>query len=238
MDSVSVPLWLAFGAGLLSFISPCVLPLVPTYVSYLTGASISELNADENGIVKARLWWNALAFIAGFSAIFIAFGLSASALGQLLATHQVLLRRVSGVIIIIFGLHLTGLIKLKWLMREKRFHYIPGQSKPSNSLLMGMAFSAGWTPCIGPTLGSILLLASNSASTWQGGYLLAVYSAGLALPFLAVTLAVRPAVNFLTRRANLMPLFSVINGILMIIVGVMVFNNYFSRLSSFFNFNI
>jgi len=238
VDSVSVPLWLAFGAGLLSFISPCVLPLVPTYVSYLTGASISELNADENGIVKARLWWNALAFIAGFSAIFIAFGLSASALGQLLATHQVLLRRVSGVIIIIFGLHLTGLIKLKWLMREKRFHYIPGQSKPSNSLLMGMAFSAGWTPCIGPTLGSILLLASNSASTWQGGYLLAVYSAGLALPFLAVTLAVRPAVNFLTRRANLMPLFSVINGILMIIVGVMVFNNYFSRLSSFFNFNI
>ncbi len=236
MDSVS--LWLAFGAGLLSFISPCVLPLVPTYLSYLTGTSLSEQSAERGAVVRARLWCNALAFIVGFSAIFIAFGLSASALGQLLASHQVLLRRVSGVIIIIFGLHLTGLLKVGWLMRERRFHYTPGESNPSNSLLMGMAFSAGWTPCIGPTLGSILLLASNSATTWQGGYLLAVYSAGLAVPFLAVTLAVRPAVNFLRRRANLLPLFSVLNGVLMIIVGVMVYNNYFSRLSSFFNFNI
>jgi len=236
VDSVS--LWLAFGAGLLSFISPCVLPLVPTYLSYLTGTSLSEQSAERGAVVRARLWCNALAFIVGFSAIFIAFGLSASALGQLLASHQVLLRRVSGVIIIIFGLHLTGLLKVGWLMRERRFHYTPGESNPSNSLLMGMAFSAGWTPCIGPTLGSILLLASNSATTWQGGYLLAVYSAGLAVPFLAVTLAVRPAVNFLRRRANLLPLFSVLNGVLMIIVGVMVYNNYFSRLSSFFNFNI
>lgn len=234
----SVSLLLALGAGLLSFLSPCVLPLVPTYLSYLAGASLADLGDSDNLEFKRRLWGNALAFVAGFSLVFIFLGLSASALGQLLLTHKGLLRQVSGVLIILFGLHLTGLLRWSWLQRERRVHFIPRQATPLNSVLMGMAFSAGWTPCIGPTLGSILMLSSNSATIWQGGALLAVYSAGLAIPFLTVTMAVKPAVRLLRRWSRWIPVITVLSGVLMVIIGVMVYTNYFVRLSGLFYWGI
>ncbi|KKM11443.1 hypothetical protein SY88_08460 [Clostridiales bacterium PH28_bin88] len=238
LDNPQVSLGLAFVAGLVSFVSPCVLPLIPTYLSYLTGVSVRELTIRQAPALRARVWWNALAFIGGFSLVFIAFGLSVSTLGQLLAQHQALLRRASGALIVLFGLHMTGLIKIGVLQRERRTGYTPRRAGILNSLLMGMAFSAGWTPCIGPVLGSILLLAGNSGSVWAGGYLLAAYSLGLAVPFLTAALAVEPLMKRLRRYSHLLPLVSVAGGVLMIVVGVMVFTNYFSRLSGLLYFNI
>ena len=238
LEHPQVPLGMAVLAGLVSFLSPCVLPLVPTYLSYLTGVSVQELSGQRSSGLRAAVLKNALAFVGGFAVVFIAFGLSASALGQLLARYQVLLRRVSGAMIILFGLHMTGLIKVGALHREKRAGFAPGKAGISNSLLMGMAFSAGWTPCIGPVLSSILLLASNSAGAWEGGYLLAAYSLGLAIPFLAAALAVGPLAKGLRRWAHLLPLVSVLGGALMVLVGVMVFTGYFSRLSGLLYFNL
>lgn len=238
LEHPPVPLGMAVLAGLVSFLSPCVLPLVPTYLSYLTGVSVRELSGEGLSGMRAAVLKNALAFIGGFAVVFIAFGLSASALGQLLARHQVLLRRVSGAMIILFGLQMTGLIKVGALHREKRVAFAPGKAGVFNSLLMGMAFSAGWTPCIGPVLGSILLLASNSSGAWEGGYLLAAYSLGLAIPFLAAAVAVGPLAKGLRRWSHLLPLVAVLGGALMVVVGVMVFTGYFSRLSGLVYFNL
>lgn len=238
LDNPQVSLGLAFVAGLVSFVSPCVLPLIPTYLSYLTGVSVWEMANRQDPELRARVWRNAFSFIIGFSLVFIAFGLSASTIGQLLTQYQVLLRQASGALIILFGLHMTGLVKVGMLHREKRAGYTPRQAGILNSLLMGMAFSAGWTPCIGPVLGSILLLAGNSNSLWAGGSLLAAYSLGLAIPFLTAVLAVGPLVRGLRRYSHLLPLVSVVAGMLMIVVGVMVFTNYFSRLSGLLYFNI
>ncbi|OAT79407.1 cytochrome c biogenesis CcdA family protein [Desulfotomaculum copahuensis] len=233
MPEMHLSLGMAFLAGLVSFLSPCVLPLIPTYLAYLTGVSAGELTVREAIRSRRAVTINALFFVLGFTLVFVAFGLSASALGKFFIRYQVLLRQISGALLIIFGLHLAGIFQLNWLLREKRVHFVSPAPGLFNSLLMGMAFSAGWTPCTGPVLASILLLAGNSDSLWSGAFLLAVYSLGLGLPFLLAAFSLGWLVQGLRRRAALLNLFTRIGGWLLIIAGILMLTGYFDRLSGY-----
>ena len=228
-----ISLLLAFSAGLLSFLSPCVLPLVPAYITYLTGTSVSELKTG-----RARLYtiYKALGFVLGFSVVFVAMGATISSLGQALASNQVLFRRIGGIVVIIFGFHTTGLIKIKALYYEKRA--VPMESLKSNigSVFVGMAFAAGWTPCVGPILGSILIYAGSMATIRKGIILLIAYSIGLAIPFLITAAAISSLTKFLPKLSKHLPVISVISGILMILLGVAIYTNSLLWLSQYFNF--
>ena len=214
----------AFSAGLLSFVSPCVLPLVPSYISYITGLSVEQLT-DVSERVKFRkaIIVNSLLFIGGFSSVFIAFGASASFLGQILITYQDLIRRIGGVLIIVFGLYLLGILNLKFLKMEQRYQFRNRPAGYLGSFLIGVAFAAGWTPCVGPVLGSILLYASTTDSLFSGVVLLTFYSLGLGLPLFLTALGVdRFLAYFKEVRAYLWGV-STVSGVLLILVGVMIY---------------
>ena len=225
----------AFLAGLLSFVSPCVLPLVPSYVTYLTGLSLSQLtNAGERHLTRKTIILNALLFIAGFSGVFIAFGASASLLGQWLSDYQDLVRRVGGVLIVLFGLYLMGIVKLTVLMRERRFHFHSRPAGYAGSILIGAAFAAGWTPCVGPVLGTVLMYASTTETMMDGVTLLSYYSMGLGLPMLAVALAVdRFLVYFKQARAYLGTI-STGSGMILVVFGIILMANALPFLTTFF----
>lgn len=221
-----VGLAVAFLAGVLSFLSPCVLPLVPSYVSFITGLSLDQL--------EQRRWTavtHALLFILGFTIIFLALGATATGLGRLLNYHQRWLERVGGILIMGFGVYLLGGFHWMPLERERRVQL---QNKPLGylgSVLVGLAFGAGWTPCIGPILGSILLYTSTRASLGQGMVLLLAYSLGLALPFLVAALAVDRFVVWFRRFRRLIPLTTRLAGALLLGVGLLVATGYFSLLA-------
>lgn len=224
----------AFSAGLLSFVSPCVLPLVPSYISYITGLSVEQLtNVSEREKFKKAIVMNSLLFIAGFSAVFIAFGASASFLGQILITYQDYIRRIGGALIVIFGLYLLGILNLNFLKMEHRYQF---RSRPAGylgSFLVGVAFAAGWTPCVGPVLGSILLYASTTDSLLNGVVLLTCYSLGLGLPLFLTALGVdRFLAYFKEVRAYLWGV-STVSGVLLIAVGVMIYANSLTMVTSF-----
>ncbi|HZD03390.1 MAG TPA: cytochrome c biogenesis protein CcdA, partial [Longimicrobiales bacterium] len=184
MDTLGIGFAVAFGAGVLSFLSPCVLPLVPSYVSFVSGLGAEELERG-GAAVRRTVLVHSLLFVAGFSLVFVAFGASATALGQLLRDGQVWITRIGGVLVVLFGLHLLGITPLRFLGRERRFHF---QRRPVGyfgAFAVGVTFGAGWTPCIGPILGGILTMAATRGQVSEGVRLLGVYSAGLALPFLA-----------------------------------------------------
>jgi cytochrome c-type biogenesis protein len=234
MEESSVSFLLAFSAGFLSFLSPCVLPLVPSYLSYITGLSLEEMTS-EDGRKRARAvaMKNALLFIAGFSTIFILFGLSATAAGRFFLTHQKTIQKIGGVLIVFFGLYVMGVIRPGLLMRDVRFHF---QEKPAGllgSFLVGIAFGAGWTPCVGPILGTILFYASSSESIWVGVRLLLVYSAGLGLPFFLSSLGVQTFLDHSKKSARYLPWLSRATGLFLIIIGVMTFTHSLPRLTSF-----
>lgn len=224
---------LAFSAGLLSFLSPCVLPLVPAYITYLTGTSVAELST---GRTKPDTLYKAIGFVAGFSIIFILMGASITFLGRLLTTNQGIIRKIGGIIIMVFGLHMTGLFKIKLFYSEKRL--LPfGEDKGNvSSIFMGMSFAAGWTPCIGPILSSILIYAGSMETLGRGILLLVFYSLGLAVPFLLTALAIGSFTKYFKRLSRHLPLISVVSGILLILMGIMVFTNKLGMLSRFFNF--
>lgn len=231
MNNISI--FLAFSAGLLSFLSPCVLPLIPAYVSYLTGSSIEDLN---NGRAKLITLYKSFGFVLGFSIIFIFMGASITSLGKLLTTHQMIFRKIGGALIIIFGLHTTGIFKINLFYHEKRFlsfDKIQGRFSP---VIMGMAFAAGWTPCIGPILSSILIYASSMETINKGILLLIMYSLGLAVPFILTALAIGNFSRQFKKFSKYLPLVSILSGILMIIMGIIVFTNKMSALSRYFNF--
>ena len=224
----------AFSAGLLSFVSPCVLPLVPSYISYITGLSVEQLtDASERVKFKKAIVLNSLLFIAGFSSVFIAFGASASLLGQVLITYQDHIRRFGGALIVIFGLYLLGILNLNFLKMEHRFQF---RSRPAGylgSFLIGVAFAAGWTPCVGPVLGSILLYASTTDSLLSGVVLLTSYSLGLGLPLFLTALGVdRFLAYFKQARAYLWGV-STVSGVLLVVVGVMIYANSLTMVTSF-----
>jgi cytochrome c-type biogenesis protein len=216
----------AFAAGLLSFLSPCVLPLVPSYVGFLTGMTLPEVTGRRRVALT-----HALLFVGGFSLIFILLGASATALGRALNFYQVWLQRVGGVLIILFGLVCLGVFNLRLFSQERRFHL---ERKPVGylgSLLVGMAFAAGWTPCIGPVLGAILGLAATSADVSRGVGLLAVYSAGLALPFLIAAVAVDSFLDWFQRFRRFLPWVMRISGVMLVFVGILLLTGEFTRLA-------
>ncbi len=219
----SVSYLVAFGAGLASFLSPCVLPLIPVYVSYLSGSSLEDLSRPGRNQGLGRVRLNALSFVLGFSVVFVALGLSASTIGQLLLRHQVLVRKLSAVLVVLFGLQMSGLLKIGLLEREKRLEYRAGQASAGSSFLTGMAFSLGWTPCVGPILSSILLVAGTGPTVWYGVRLLAVYSAGLAVPFLLTALFLGWSLRRLPKLHAYLPAIAVVGGILMIAFGILLY---------------
>lgn len=216
----------AFTAGLLSFLSPCVLPLVPSYVGFITGMTLPEVTGR-----RRAAFTHALLFVAGFSLVFVLLGASATALGRALNHYQVWLQRLGGVLIILFGLLCLGVFKVGLLTQERRLHL---EHKPVGylgSALVGMAFAAGWTPCIGPVLGAILGLAATSGDVTRGVQLLAVYSAGLALPFLIAAVAVESFLDWFQRFRRFLPWVMRISGIVLIVVGVLLVTGEFTRLA-------
>lgn len=229
-----ISLLAAFSAGLLSFVSPCVLPLVPSYISYITGLSVEQLtDASERNKFKSAIILNALLFIGGFSSVFIAFGASASFLGQILITYQDHIRRIGGVMIIVFGLYLLGILNLNFLKVEHRYQFRNRPAGYLGSFLIGVAFAAGWTPCVGPVLGTILLYASTTDSLWNGVVLLACYSLGLGLPLFLTALGVdRFLAYFKEVRAYLWGV-STVSGVLLIVVGIMIYANSLTMITSF-----
>lgn len=224
---------LAFSAGLLSFLSPCVLPLVPAYIGYLTGTSAYEVSRSH---MKFKAIYKSFGFIIGFSIIFILMGASITTLGKLFTVNQSILRKIGGLLIILFGLHTTGIFKIKLFYYEKRPFSLNRISGNFSSVFMGMAFATGWTPCIGPILSSILIYAANMGTVNKGILLLIVYSLGLAVPFILTAIAVDTLTEYIRKFSKYMPLVSALSGILMIAMGLIVFFNKFTVLSGYFNF--
>ncbi len=214
---------LAFTAGILSFLSPCVLPLVPSYLAYVGGSGAAK---------RSILLRNAALFVVGFSSIFIALGASASALGSLLRSQREALTIGGGVLVIVFGLVLLGVIRLPVLMRDTRLQARHDASTPVGAVLLGMAFAAGWTPCIGPVLGGILTLAGASGTLLEGVTMLAVYSAGLAVPFLLAALALDPFLRVSRRVRRWLPWVERASGGLLVIAGVLMVTGTYTRLNS------
>ncbi|MBI2864046.1 MAG: cytochrome c biogenesis protein CcdA [Chloroflexi bacterium] len=232
MEPENLNLFIAFFAGLLSFVSPCVLPLVPAYVGYLTGSSVSDLDTAQ---ARPAAFLHALSFVLGFAAVFVALGASVGLIGYLFYDHLAELRKIGGVILIVFGLSMAGVLKIPFLYHEKRFDFVPDRRWGYlASFLVGSIFAIGWTPCVGYILSAILFVASTTQTVGQGAYLLFFYSLGLGLPFLATGLAlgrIRPYLRLMSRH---MRAISVVSGVFLILMGVAIIENWLLRINSFF----
>jgi cytochrome c-type biogenesis protein len=233
MDYLNVSIGLAFLAGLASFFSPCVFSLVPAYVGYLSGRSISQTGA-EGAPDKLHTFLHGVAFVLGFSFVFVSLGLAFSALSQFFFNIRDLMAKAGGVIIIIFGLHMTGLIKIPFLDYDLRPQSQLDKGRGFlSSFFMGIFFSAGWSPCVGPTLGLILTLAIDQANIGKGVGLLSIYSLGMAIPFLIAALGVGWVTQILRKYSKVMKIAQIIMGVILIIVGVLLFLGIYQQLVSF-----
>jgi len=231
---LSIPI--AFLAGIVSFLSPCVLPLVPGYISMLSGASIEELKNEASGALLRRVLRNSLAFVTGFSLVFIMLGASATWVGKFLRVHQATFNIIAGIIVIVFGLHLTGLVKIPLLYREARMDTGAPRRGLGGAFVLGFAFALGWTPCIGPILAAILALAAERQTVLQGMFLLAVYSAGLAIPFLLTSLGLSTFLKFYKGFRKHLQAVEVASGVLLIALGTLMAFNKLTILSGYFSF--
>ena len=227
---------IAFTAGLLSFVSPCVLPLVPSYITYITGASFKELTDVE---ARSRLRWvtifHSVLFITGFSLVFILMGASATYLGQLLAQYQYWIMKGGGVLIILLGIHFTGIINIPFLQMEKRFEMRKKPLGYIGSLFVGVAFAAGWTPCIGPILSTILIYASTSKSFTTGILLLTYYSIGLGIPFFLSSLAFNSFLSAFDKIKRYMRVINIVSGLFLIGIGILFLTDTFREINSYLN---
>jgi len=223
----------AFLAGLVSFVSPCVLPLIPAYLSFLTGSSLEELRAESDIRGRSRVVLHALAFIAGFTVIFMLIGISASAVGSVFAEHKDLIARIGGVIVIVLGLNMLGVFRIPALAMDKRIHVRSANRSLFASFLVGIGFAAGWSPCIGPILSAILVLASQERIAAASG-LLFVYSLGLAMPFLITAVAITSALGVLNRIKPWLPRIEAGAGAFLVATGVVLVTNSFWRVAGFF----
>ena len=225
MEIKSYSLGVSFIAGILSFFTPCILPLIPIYISYITGISIEELKTGEKNTLKILTL--SLFFILGFTVVFVLMGASATAIGNLLLGKKDILRIIGGVIIIIFGLHLIGLLKIKKLYTEKRIVIKKKNIGYFSSFLFGMAFSAGWTPCVGPVLSSILIIAANEKTVFRGIILLLFYSLGIGIPFILTSLLLNKLLGVFSKIKKHYKKIEVITGVLLIILGLLLIINKF-----------
>ena len=233
MAMESVTFGLAFLGGLLSFLSPCILPLAPGYLGLISGISAGEL-AEQDGTSGAKAKkWRILqatgAFILGFTIVFVMMGLTSSYLGQLLSGNRMLIMRISGVIVILLGLHQAGWLPIRWLYRERRFN-VDKSIGLGGAFLTGLAFSFGWTPCVGPILGSIMALAASQAKLGEGILLLTVYSLGLAVPFILLAVAFDQVSRSLNRIKRYMKYLEWASGILLIVMGILLFTGGFLKI--------
>jgi cytochrome c-type biogenesis protein len=235
MNPAQITVGIAFLAGLVSFVSPCVLPLVPAYLSLLTGESLEDLKSGTTATARARTMTHALAFVFGFSIVFIALGLGASAAGGLLKTNQVLIAQIGGFIVIVLGLHMMGIIRIPLLMMDKRAH-VQNQGRRTlwTSFIVGLAFAAGWSPCIGPILAGILEIAADQHNAAKGALLLTSYSLGLALPFLITAAAIGAVLPAFNRVKRFLPAIEFTSGAFLVVVGFVLVNNAFLNVAGWF----
>lgn len=237
----NVTLLAAFVAGLLSFVSPCVLPLIPGYLSFVSGVTLDEFrgkapagaSATETRAVRARVLATACAFVLGFSLVFISLGATASVIGQVLMERLTLLGKIAGVVIVIFGLHTMGILRIGWLYTEKRVQTSAKPAGLAGAVLVGVAFAFGWTPCIGPILAGILAIAGSQESVGQGVRLLTAYSLGLGVPFLATALMIDRFFAAFARIRRYYHAIEVASGALLIVIGVLIFTNRFAIIAGF-----
>jgi cytochrome c-type biogenesis protein len=234
MSTLPLPI-AAFVAGLFSFLSPCVLPLVPGYVSLISGVGVEELKSQESQFLR-KVMLNSIGFILGFSIVFIGLGAISTQVGQLMARYKSVLAQVAGVVIILFGLHLTGIFKIKALYTDARLHSIKGSSTWGGAFLIGFAFAFGWTPCVGPILAVILGFAAVQDSVFKGILLLAVYSLGLAVPFLMTALLMGRFMKFYSGFRRHMHAVEVASGALLIVLGALLVFGRFTIISNYLSF--
>lgn len=234
MNSPEVTYIGAFIAGLLSFLSPCVFPLIPSYVMYITGMSYADMLAEHpSHIIRQKSILHSLCFICGFTVVFVLLGASATYIGSFLHEHAALIRKVGGILLVLLGIHVTGIVPLKFLLGEKR---VSIKHKPAGyigSFLVGIAFAAGWTPCIGPILAGILAVAATEEKVYQGILLLLVYSLGLGVPFFLSALAMHRFMALFNRFKKYIRVCEIITGILLMVVGMLIYSNWLSRLSGY-----
>jgi cytochrome c-type biogenesis protein len=234
MTSLPLPI-AAFLAGLVSFLSPCVLPLVPGYVSLISGVGVEQLKAQESHLLR-KVMLNSVAFILGFSVVFITLGAVATEVSQMLSRYRSILAQIAGVVIILFGLHLTGVFKIKALYTDARLHSVKGSSTAWGAFVIGFAFAFGWTPCVGPVLTVILTFAAAQDSITKGIALLAIYSLGLAVPFLLTALLLERFLKFYSRFRVHMHAIEVASGALLIALGVLLVFGRFTIISNYLSF--
>lgn len=230
IDASLVPaMAVALLAGVVSFLSPCVLPIVPPYLAFMSGVSLNEMEAGGSARRKAIL--AALFFVMGLSTVFLVLGFTASAFGAFFLQNQILLARLSGAVVMVFGLHFLGVFRISFLDREARIDAGEGGGSAFGAYILGLAFAFGWTPCIGPQLGAILSLAASEGSVTRGTLLLAVYAAGLGLPFLLAAVFLSRAMGVMNRLKRHMGLIEKIMGLLLLIVGLALLTGAFSIFS-------
>ncbi len=221
----------AFIAGLLSFLMPCVFPLIPAYFTFITGYSLDELTRDTSAQIRKKVFVSTLAFVSGFSVLFIALGGLAASFGGLFDQHKDIIRIIGAIIVIILGIHLTGIFRIRFLEVDKRVHI---QKKPLHffgTFIVGMAFGAGWSSCTGPMLGSIIAMATTQETVWQGMALLSLYTFGLALPFLIISIFINYLLEFMRRASKAIRYINSVAGVLLIFVGIFLLGfNYFNTL--------
>lgn len=227
----NITIFFALTAGVLSFFSPCVFPLIPAYVAHLTDGSVKDGKVNTQ---KSVLLSRSISFIFGFSIVFVLLGASASVVGQVFLDNKKLIQMIGGFLIIIFGLQMLGVFKIKFLMTEKRFDY-NRKSKASSlkSFILGLAFGSGWTPCVGLALSSILLLASSTETIYSGMFLLWIYALGLGIPFLLLSFLVTYSLNVVKRINKVLPKLSLVNGVILIIMGLLLFTGQMEKISAY-----
>ncbi|WP_209122799.1 cytochrome c biogenesis CcdA family protein [Alkalihalobacillus sp. BA299] len=228
-----ITIWLAFFAGVISFLSPCIFPLVPAYLAQLTGTSVSEnqIQADRSLILS-----RSIGFILGFTIIFVMLGASSTFVGRIFLENQQLIQQIGGIIIVVFGLQMAGIISISMLLSEKRLKGTPKKSTSfANSVFFGLFFGAGWSPCIGLVLSSILLLAMESETMVKGMFMLFIYSMGLGVPFIVVALLWSRSLHKLRKLNRILPRIQKVSGYIMIILGILLFTGKFAAIAAYFS---
>lgn len=232
-SALTVNVFTAFLAGIVSFVSPCVLPLIPAYLSFLTGSSVEELKAQSDAASRARTMLHALCFVAGFTVVFMAIGLSASALGSAFVDYKDWIARIGGVVVIVLGLNMVGLFKITALMMDKRPQFRSANRSFLASFLVGIGFAAGWSPCIGPIL-SLIILKASQQQYGEASFFLFVYSMGLAVPLLITAAAITQALTALNKVKRYLGVIETVAGVFLILAGLVIVTGTFGRVAGFF----